>query len=306
MKMIFMKVLSVTIFVFVLFCLFACLNSNANPITNANKKLALFMPVLLCVSFGTSHNDNRDLSIGAVEKALRLAFPNYELRRAFTSQIIINKLKKRDNIIIDNVKEAMDKLVADGVKELIVQPTHVMSGFEYDDVVEEVSKYKDKFESCKLSSPLLANDKDFKCLVKVLISETKSYNNKDTAIVWMGHGTEHRANAVYEKMQETFFAAGYKNYFVGTVESHPNVEDVLARVKKISAKKVVLLPLMIVAGDHAKNDMAGDDEDSWKTIFKKAGYNVEPVLKGLGEYTGVQQMIVDHAKETVQGESISL
>lgn len=301
MKMFFMKALSITVFVSVLVCFFACTTSKS-----ATKKGAIPAErVLLCVSFGTSYNDNRDLSIGAVEKSLQAAFPDYEVRRAFTSQIIIDKLKKRDKIVIDNVEQAMARLVADGVKEVLIQPTHVMSGFEYDDIVKEVSPYKDKFTSFKFSSELLASDKDFKRLAEVLVNETKAYNNKDTAIVWMGHGTAHKANAVYEKMQKTFFDAGYKNYFVGTVEYSPTIEDVLARVKKTSAKKVVLYPMMIVAGDHANNDMAGNEEDSWKTIFQKAGYNVETVLKGMGECEGVRQMIIDHAKEATELNTVN-
>lgn len=300
MKTVARKMLSVTAFVGVLSCFCACTTVQSNAEKKSDK------PVLLCVSFGTSYNNNRDLSIGSVEKALQAAFPEYEVRRAFTSQIIIDKLKKRDNIVIDNVTEAMDRLVADGVKEVLIQPTHVMSGFEYDDVVKEVSKYKDKFESFKLSPTLVTSDKDLKRFVEVLANETKAYNKPDTAVVWMGHGTEHRANALYAKVQKAFTEAGYKNYFVGTVEATPDVNDVLALVKKTKAKKVVLLPLMIVAGDHANNDMAGDEDDSWKSIFEKAGYSVEAVLAGMGQYEGVRQMIVDHAKETAAGEGANL
>lgn len=292
MKTVFMKALSVTTLAGVLACFCACTTVQSNTGKKTNK------PVLLCVSFGTSYNNNRDLSIGSVEKALQEAFPDYEVRRAFTSQIIIDKLKKRDNIVIDNVTEAMERLVADGVKKVLIQPTHVMSGFEYDDVVKEVSAYKDKFDSFKLSPTLVTSDKDLKRFVKVLANETKAYNKPDTAIVWMGHGTEHKANILYAQIQKAFTDAGYKNYFVGTVEASPTVNDVLALVKKTPAKKVVLLPLMIVAGDHANNDMAGDEDDSWKRIFEKAGYRVEAVLNGMGQYAGVRQMIVDHAKET--------
>lgn len=256
-------------------------------------------PVLLVVSFGTSYNDSREVTIGAIEKALQDANPDYEVRRAFTSQIIIDKLKERDNLEIDNVQEAMDRLVADGVKNVVIQPTHVMSGFEYDDVVKEINKYADKFDSMKIGSTLLATDKDYDTLISVLTEETAEYNKEGTAIIYMGHGTEHESNATYAKLQEKITAAGYNNYFIGTVEATPSLEDVIASAKEYGAKKVVLLPLMIVAGDHANNDMAGDEDDSWKTAFEKEGFEVECVLKGLGQYKGVQDMIVDHAAATI-------
>lgn len=250
--------------------------------------------VLLVTSFGTSYNDNRDLSIGSIEQKLQAAYPGYEVRRAFTSQIIIDKLKKRDGIAIDNVTEAMDRLVSDGVKEVVVQPTHVMSGFEYDDVVAEVTPYADKFDSFKVGSPLLVSDADYDEVVSIITGETKDYDAEGTAVVFMGHGTEHEANATYAKLQQHLTAAGYDNYFIGTVEATPSLDDVLALVQDSGAKKVVLLPLMIVAGDHANNDMAGDEEGSWKTTFEQAGFEVECVLRGLGQYAGIQDMFVEH------------
>lgn len=267
--------------------------SGTNSTPDAPKK------VLLVVSFGTSYNDNRDLSIGGIEKALQTAYPDYEVRRAFTSQIIIDKLKERDNIEIDNVKEAMDRLVADGVKEVVIQPTHVMSGFEYDDVVKEVDTYKDKLDSLKLGKPLLASDADYDEVVSVITTETKAYDVDGTAIVLMGHGTEHEANATYAKFQKCLTDAGYDNYFVGTVEATPTLEDVIALVKASGATKVVLEPLMIVAGDHANNDMAGDEDDSWKTAFEAEGFEVECVIKGLGQFAGIQDLIVKHAGEMI-------
>lgn len=254
-------------------------------------------PVMLVVSFGTSYNDSRDITIGAVEAALQEAYPEYEIRRAFTSQIIIDILKERDNLEIDNVKEAMDRLVADGVKEVVVQPTHVMEGFEYDDVVREIKEYRDQFDSLKIGSSMLQTDEDYETLAQVLAEETKDYNKEGTAIVFMGHGTEHASNATYAKLQEKVTQAGMTNYFIGTVEASPSLEDVMALVQASGATKVVLQPLMIVAGDHANNDMAGDEEDSWKSAFEAAGFEVECVLRGLGEMQGVQQLIVKHAGE---------
>lgn len=266
---------------------------GGNPAANTPK------PVLLVVSFGTSYNDNRELSIGAIEKALQTAYPDYEVRRAFTSQIIIDKLRERDKIEIDNVKQAMDRLLADGVKEVVIQPTHVMNGFEYDDVVAEANTYKDKFDSFKLGKSLLITDDDYKEVVSVITTETKAYDADGTAIVFMGHGTEHEANATYTKFQKFLTDGGYDNYFVGTVEAEPALEEVISLVKASGAKKVVLEPLMIVAGDHANNDMAGDEEGSWKTEFEKAGFDVEVVIKGLGQFTGIQNLIVKHVGETI-------
>lgn len=252
-------------------------------------------PVILAVSFGTSYNDSREKTIGAVENALAEAYPDYEVRRAFTSQIVIDILKDRDDIQTDNIEEALDRLVSDGVKTLVVQPTHVMSGYEYDDVAAAVESYKDKFDSVSFGAPLLTSEEDYTNLVNALTSATAEYNTEETAIVFMGHGTEHEANSAYTKLQDTFTAAGADNYFVGTVEASPTLDDVLAAVKAGGYKKVVLEPLMVVAGDHANNDMAGDEEGSWKTAFEAEGFEVECVLKGLGEMEDVQKIYVSHA-----------
>ena len=286
------KIVTMLLAVCIIFALAAC---GTEKVSNDDSQ----KPVLLAVSFGTSYNDNRDLSSGAVEKALQDANPEYEVRRAFTSQIVIDILKDRDNLEIDNVTEAMERLVADGVKEVIIQPTHVMTGFEYDDVVAEVNKYQDKFDTFKISEPLVVSDSDYDALIKSITEETASYNTEDTAIVFMGHGTEHEANVTYATLQEKLNAAGNNNYFIGTVEAEPSLEEVVALVKESGAKKVVLLPLMIVAGDHANNDMAGDEEDSWKSAFKAEGFEVECVIKGLGEYAGVQQILVKHASAAI-------
>ena len=250
---------------------------------------------VLVVSFGTSYNETRAATIEAVEKKIADAYPDYKQYRAFTSQTIIDKLAERDGLKIDNVAQAMDRLVADGVTTLVVQPTHVMNGFEYDDMKKEIQPYEGKFQSVVYGKPLLSDEADYTEVVKVLAEETKQYNQAGTAIVWMGHGTEHPANDTYTKLQKVFLDAGYNNYFIGTVEAKPDLADMLAKVKASGAKKVVLLPLMIVAGDHANNDLAGDEAGSWKTAFKGEGYEVECVLHGLGEYAGIQAMFVAHA-----------
>ena len=255
--------------------------------------------VLLAVSFGTSYDDSREITIGAVEKALQAEFTDYEIRRAFTSQIIIDVLDER-GIQIDNVAEAMDSMVADGVKEVIVQPTHVMEGFEYDDLIKEITPYKSKFTSLKVGSPLLITDADYTKVASILVDETAEYDKEGTAVVFMGHGTEHEADATYGKLQESLTKSGHANYFIGTVEGEHLLETILPDIKATDAKRIVLLPLMIVAGDHANNDMAGDEEDSWKTILEEEGFEVVPVLKGLGQYPGIQKLIVEHAKAATE------
>lgn len=255
---------------------------------------------ILVVSFGTSYNESRAATIGAIEKGIADAFPEFEVRRAFTSQIIINKLKSRDNEQIDNVEEAMNRLVADGVKTLVVQPTHVMNGFEYDQMVEAVTPFQDKFDAFSIGKPLLSSDEDYAELASIITEETAQYNVDKTAVVFMGHGTEHPANATYARLDGVLKAmSNVKNYHIGTVEATPSLEDVMTEVAKTEATKVVLLPLMIVAGDHANNDLAGDDEDSWKTKFKGEGYEVKCVIKGLGEYLGIQKMFVEHTQDAI-------
>ena len=254
---------------------------------------------LLVVSFGTSFNDSRRLTIGGIERALQKAFPDWSVRRAFTSQIIIDHVKSRDGEVIDNVSEALDRAVENGVKTLVVQPTHLMHGYEYTDLVNELAEYADAFESITVGEPLVNSAEDFSMTAAVLADVTASYNDGKTAIVYMGHGTEAESNEIYAKMQQLMKDAGYENYFIGTVEAEPSLEDVLALVQAGSYERVVLRPMMIVAGDHANNDMAGEEEDSWKSVFEAAGYEVECVLQGLGQSSVVQQMFVQHCAEAM-------
>ena len=254
---------------------------------------------LLVVSFGTSFNDSRRLTIGGIERALQKAFPDWSVRRAFTSQIIIDHVRNRDGEVIDNVSEALDRAVENGVKTLVVQPTHLMHGYEYTDLVNELAEYADAFESITVGEPLVNSAEDFALTAAVLADSTASYNDGKTAIVYMGHGTEAESNEIYAKMQQLMKDAGYENYFIGTVEAEPSLEDVLALVQAGSYERVVLRPMMIVAGDHANNDMAGAEEDSWKSVFEAAGYDVECVLQGLGQSSVVQQMFVRHTAEAM-------
>lgn len=254
---------------------------------------------LLVVSFGTSYNDNRRLTIGAIENAMEAAFPDYSVRRGFTSQIIIDHVQSRDGEVIDNVGQALDRAVDNGVKTLVIQPTHLMNGYEYNDLVDEVAQYADAFEAISVGQPLLTSDADFQTVAQAMVDATASYDDGKTAICFMGHGTEADSNGVYAKMQQLLSDQGYANYYIGTVEATPSLDDVLALVQAGDYQRVVLQPMMIVAGDHANNDMAGDEEDSWKTTFQNAGYEVECVLSGLGQLEAIQQLLVEHAQAAI-------
>ena len=254
---------------------------------------------LLVVSFGTSYNDSRRETIGAIEKAMQKAFPDYAVRRGFTSQIIIDHVAKRDGEIIDNMQEALDRAVDNGVKTLVVQPTHLMNGLEYEEMSKAIAQYSDAFEQISIGQPLLTSDEDFQAVAKAITEATADYDDGETAIVFMGHGTEAESNGVYAKMQQVLTDGGYAHYYVGTVEATPSLDDVLEAVKQGSYKRVVLRPLMVVAGDHANNDMAGDEDDSWKTTFEKAGYEVVCEVEGLGALEAVQQLYVEHAQAAV-------
>lgn len=251
---------------------------------------------LLVVSFGTSFNDNRRLTIGGIESAMEEAFPEYSVRRGFTSQIIIDHVNDRDDVKIDNVTEALDRAVDNGVKNLVVQPTHLMNGFEYNDLMDEIAGYADSFENVAVGEPLLTSDEDFQTVMDAIVKATAEYDDGKTAICFMGHGTEADSNGVYAKMQTLLTDAGHANYYVGTVEAEPSLDTVFEAVEAGEYDRVVLRPLMIVAGDHANNDMAGDDEDTWKTKFAEAEYDVECVVEGLGQIPEIQKLLVKHAQ----------
>lgn len=254
---------------------------------------------ILVVSFGTSYDDNRELSIGGIEKAIQNEFTDYEVKRAFTSQIVIDILEDK-GLEVDNVEEALDRAVEDGVNTLIVQPTHLMNGFEYTDLEKTLEDYTSKFDKISLAKPLLTDDADFEAVAKAITAKTAKYDDGETAICFMGHGTEAESNKIYEKLQSVLTDGGYENYFVGTVEAEPSLETLINSVNEADKyKKVVLLPLMVVAGDHANNDMAGDEEGSWKTEFTNAGYEVECVLEGIGQNEDIQKIYVQHTKDAL-------
>ena len=250
---------------------------------------------ILAVSFGTSHNDTREVTIDAIEKDMQAAFLEYPLYRAWTSKMIINKVNKRDNVHIDTVKEAMERMRADGITDVLVQPTHVINGIENDIMKEEVLSYREDFHSISFGDPLLTSEQDNREVIKA-VAEEFSWLKEDEVLVLMGHGTTHYANSIYAALDYTFKDKGHKNIFLGTVEAYPSMESIMKLVKDYAPSKVVLAPFMIVAGDHAKNDMAGDDPESWYSQFKEAGYEVEAVIKGLGEYPGIRKLLVNHLK----------
>lgn len=276
---------------------------------------------LLAVSFGTSYNDSRVEDIKGIEDALQEAYPDWSVRRAFTSQIIINHIQARDGECIDNMDQALERAVKNNVKNLIVQPTHLMHGAEYDELVKAVERYQDKFESVKFSEPLLgevgsdasAINSDKEAVAKAVTAqavETAGYDSLDaakedgTAFVFMGHGTSHTAKVSYSQMQTQMQVLGYDNVFIGTVEGEPeetSCEAIIEAVKNARYKKVILRPLMVVAGDHANNDMAGEDEDSWKSLFENSGFfeQVDVQIAGLGGIEAIQQIYVDHTAAVI-------
>lgn len=251
---------------------------------------------LLVISFGTSYREATEQNIIPVEQAMADAFPEYEMRRAYGSRRIIKKLQERDGIVIDTITEALKKFVADGYTELLIQPTYMIHGYEYDELVESLCIYRDRFESVRLGHPLLHQQSDYEQLISGL-NENFDFRSSSDAFVFMGHGTAHFANACYPALEHQLQAQGFVNVFIGTVEGYPAIEDVQKQLCKQGYKKAVLSPLLLVAGDHARNDMAGEDEDSWKNILENAGIEVSCVLKGLGSYAFVQQMFVAHAQQ---------
>ena len=274
---------------------------------------------LLVVSFGTSFNDSRVADIKSIEDALQEANPDWSVRRAFTAQIIINHIQARDGEKIDNMEQALERAVANGVKQLVVQPTHLMHGAEYDEMCDAIDKVRDKFESVEIAEPMLGEvgndatiinaDKEAvaKAVVAAALSEsgyesTAAAKEAGVAYVLMGHGTAHVAKVTYSQMATQMDKLGYENVFIGTVEGEPedtSCEAVIAAVKEAGYTTVVLRPLMVVAGDHANNDMAGADEDSWKTMFEAAGFTVNCQISGLGRIADVQALYVAHAKAAI-------
>lgn len=274
---------------------------------------------LLVVSFGTSFNDSRVADIKSIEDALQEANPDWSVRRAFTAQIIINHIQARDGEKIDNMEQALERAIANGVKQLVVQPTHLMHGAEYDEMCAAIDKVRDQFDSVEIAEPMLGEvgndatvinaDKEAvaKAVVAAALEEsgyesTAAAKDAGVAYVLMGHGTAHVAKVTYSQMATQMDKLGYENVFIGTVEGEPedtSCEAVIEAVKNAGYTTVVLRPLMVVAGDHANNDMAGADDDSWKTMFEAAGFTVNCQISGLGRIADVQALYVAHTKAAI-------
>lgn len=251
---------------------------------------------ILVVSFGTSHPDTRKKTIDKIEEEIQQAFPDHKVYRAWTSRMIIRKLKNRDGLVIDTVEEAMQRMKADGIQEVIALPTHVINGIENDSMAESVRKHAEGFASVKIGVPLLTTQQDNEELIEVLKEAWKEIP-KSEALVFMGHGTPHYANSIYAALDYQFKDCECPNYFMGTVEAYPSIETLIRKVKEFAPERVHLAPFMIVAGDHAKNDMAGEEEDSWANQFKAAGFEVQCHVCGLGEYPGIRKMFIRHVRE---------
>ena len=274
---------------------------------------------LLVVSFGTSYNDSRVNDIKSIEDALQEAYPDWSVRRAFTAQIIINHIQARDGEKIDNMTQALERAVANGVKNLVVQPTHLMHGAEYDEMCAAIDDYRDNFDSVSIAEPLLGEvgsdasviNADKEAVAKAVTAAAVEASGFDSleaakeagaAFVLLGHGTAHVARVSYSQMSTQMQQLGYENVFIGTVEGEPEetaCESVIEEVRAAGYTTVILRPLMVVAGDHANNDMAGSDDDSWKPMFEDAGFTVDCQIAGLGGIADIQALYIAHTQAAI-------
>lgn len=251
---------------------------------------------ILVVSFGTSFPETREKTIDVIEKTIEKNYTDYRIYRAWTSKMIIKKIWTRDHIKINTVTEACKQMLLDGITELIVQPTHVINGIENDQMKEDVLGFKNQFSKISFGNPLLSSTDDQKYVIQSLMRDF-NFLDKEDALVFMGHGTTHHANTIYAAVDYMLKDMGYKNVFLGTVESYPSMESIQRKLKDYKPKKVYLAPFMIVAGDHATKDMAGEHKDSWKYQFEQEGYDISCIMKGLGEYAGIRELFLSHIKE---------
>lgn len=250
---------------------------------------------LLVVSFGTSYADTRKKNIEHVEQLLAGAFPEHRFYHAYTSQMILKKLRTRDNLFIPNVREALEQIIADGAQALLVQPTHIMNGIENDLMRETIAEYAPQFQEVKIGAPLLHTTDDQFTVIEALM-ERLPHPEENEALVLMGHGTTHYANSIYAALDYAFRQKGFPRVHVGTVEAYPGLPEIIQLLQEEHIKHVYLTPFMLVAGDHATNDLAGEEEDSWKSILETNGFTTECILKGLGEYPGICELYIAHAK----------
>lgn len=252
---------------------------------------------LLAVSFGTSHNDTREKTIDQIERCLGQGLPDRRVYRAWTSRMIIRKLRERDGVEIDTVTEALERMLRDGVTDVLIQPTHLLNGVENDAMRREAEAFREKFRTMQLGAPLLTTDEDLQRMTEILAGAFPELR-EDEAVLFMGHGTEHYANTVYAALDYRFKDMGRDRFYMATVEGYPTLDNALRQMKsRENLRRVYLTPFMIVAGDHAKNDMAGEDGDSWKNVVAQAGYEVVCVARGLGELEPVRNLLADHARQ---------
>lgn len=253
---------------------------------------------ILVVSFGTSYEASRKATIEKIEQDIRNAFQDHRIYRAWTSKFIISILKKRDNYTVPTVKEALEQMITDGIREVVVQPTHILDGIENNIMKEEVLSYKESFDKIAFGTPLLADSKDESQAINAVTTEFSDLKETE-ALVFMGHGTTHQVNTVYAGLDQKFKESAHANVFIGTVEVDPTIHDLVKEVTSFQPSKIYVTPFMIVAGDHAQNDLAGEDPDSWMNRLSSEGYEVTPVLKGLGEYPEIRQILVDHVQQAM-------
>ena len=251
---------------------------------------------ILVVSFGTSHLDTLERTITTTEQYIAGQYPEYRIYRAFTSGMILWKLERTEKLKFDRVEEALERMVKDGIETVVIQPTHVINGIENDRMLEIAESYRNRFEAMQIGAPLLSTAEDYKKAVHAVMAEVDLA--EDEILILMGHGTDHHANSAYPTLEYTFHLLGYRQVLVGTVEGFPNLQNVQTKLEITGCKKVVLMPFMLVAGDHAKNDMAGED-DSWKSELEEAGYEVRVILRGLGEFHGIRKMFAEHIEAVI-------
>ena len=255
---------------------------------------------ILVVSFGTSYEDTRKKTIDAIEERIARAYPEWTVYRAWTSRMIIKKIRNRDGLHIDTVTEAMERMAKDGIRQVVVQPTHVINGIENEQMIRDALAFEERFEKIVIGAPLLTSDEDSVRVIRTLAEETGPLSQGE-AVVFMGHGTTHYANTVYAALDYRMKDMGYPNFFLGTVGAYPSLPALKRRLREGGYRSVLLCPFMIVAGDHARHDMASGEEDSWKCQLEEEGYEIRCRMKGLGEYRGIQELFLDHIADALKG-----
>ena len=256
---------------------------------------------ILIVSFGTSHADTRQRTIDQIEKDIRNNYPEYLIYRAFTSKMVIRTLQQRDGIKILTVSEAMEQMKRDGICDVIIQPTHILNGIENDLMIQDANLYKKEFNSIVFGAPLLHDTEDYWKVINAFVKRLPELSRNE-AVVCMGHGTEHYTNASYAALDYMFKDQGYENIYIATVEAYPSLNNIIKKLKEKNYDKIILVPFMIVSGDHAKNDMAGDEEDSWKVILEREEFEVSCILEGLGENPEIRKILLDHVSKALKME----